>query len=56
VLSRAELLNALRGQGQDEHAVEVTIARLRSALDEPRLIETVMKRGYRLASEARLTT
>lgn len=50
VLSRAELLNSLRGQGQDEHAVEVTIARLRTALDEPRLIETVMKRGYRLAS------
>lgn len=50
VLSRAELLHSLRGQGQDEHAVEVTIARLRTALDEPRLIETVMKRGYRLAS------
>lgn len=49
VSSRSELLRALRGDGQDEHAVEVTIARLRNALDEPRLIETVVKRGYRLA-------
>lgn len=49
VSSRADLLRALRGEGQDEHAVEVTIARLRNALDEPRLIQTVVKRGYRLA-------
>ncbi|HLY33979.1 MAG TPA: uroporphyrinogen-III synthase [Jatrophihabitantaceae bacterium] len=51
VVSRVELLDALSGHGQDEHAVEVTIARLRTALDEPRLIQTVVKRGYRLASE-----
>lgn len=51
VVGRAELLEALRGDGQDEHAVEVTIARLRGALAEPQLIQTVVKRGYRLAHE-----
>jgi uroporphyrinogen-III synthase len=51
VVGRAELLDALRGDGQDEHAVEVTIARLRTALAEPQLIQTVVKRGYRLAHE-----
>lgn len=32
-----------------ERAVEVTVARVRSALTEPDLIQTVYKRGYRLA-------
>ncbi|MDN5719266.1 MAG: uroporphyrinogen-III synthase [Corynebacterium sp.] len=32
-----------------ERAVEVTVARIRSALAEPDLIQTVYKRGYRLA-------
>jgi uroporphyrinogen-III synthase len=49
VVSRAELLRALPGAGRDEHAVETAMARLRTALGTPRLIQTVVKRGYRLA-------
>jgi uroporphyrinogen-III synthase len=50
VLSRAELLTALPGgDAVDEHAVEMAVTRLRGAVDEPRLIQTVVKRGYRLA-------
>jgi uroporphyrinogen-III synthase len=49
VVSRAELLRALPGGGDDEHAVETAMTRLRSALGESRLIQTVVKRGYRLA-------
>jgi uroporphyrinogen-III synthase len=49
VVSRAELLAALPGRGTDENAVETAIARLRAALGSPRLIQTVVKRGYRLA-------
>jgi uroporphyrinogen-III synthase len=48
VVPRAALLRALPGQTGDEHAVEMAVARLRAALGEPRLIETVVKRGYRL--------
>ncbi|MTE19252.1 uroporphyrinogen-III synthase [Streptomyces sp. TRM43335] len=49
VVSRADLLRALPGTGRDEHAVETAVARLRSALGSPRLVQTVVKRGYRLA-------
>ncbi|MFD8523821.1 uroporphyrinogen-III synthase [Streptomyces capillispiralis] len=49
VVARAELLRALPGAGRDEHAVETAMARLRSALGAPKLIQTVVKRGYRLA-------
>ncbi len=49
VVSRADLLRALPGSGTDEHAVETAMTRLRTALGEPRLIQTVVKRGYRLA-------
>ncbi|MEU8589756.1 uroporphyrinogen-III synthase [Streptomyces sp. NPDC048664] len=49
VVARAELLRALPGAGRDEHAVETAVARLRTALGSPRLIRTVVKRGYRLA-------
>ncbi|MCI3931022.1 uroporphyrinogen-III synthase [Streptomyces sp. AN091965] len=49
VVARAELLRALPGAGRDEHAVETAMARLRTALGVPRLIQTVVKRGYRLA-------
>ncbi|MFG3150466.1 uroporphyrinogen-III synthase [Streptomyces sp. NPDC048219] len=49
VVPRAELLRALPGAGRDEHAVETAMARLRTALGTPRLIQTVVKRGYRLA-------
>ncbi|MBT2508186.1 uroporphyrinogen-III synthase [Streptomyces sp. ISL-98] len=49
VVSRADLLRALPGSGRDEHAVETAMARLRTALGAPNLIQTVVKRGYRLA-------
>ncbi|WP_371634323.1 uroporphyrinogen-III synthase [Streptomyces sp. NBC_01259] len=49
VVARAELLRALPGSGTDEHAVETAMARLRTALGVPRIVQTVVKRGYRLA-------
>jgi uroporphyrinogen-III synthase len=61
VVSRAELLRRVwrsRGSGlttgtasvRDQHIVESTIARLRTALgDDADLVRTVTKRGYRLA-------
>jgi uroporphyrinogen-III synthase len=52
VLSKGELLAAAWPQeGADEHAVEVAVARLRRRLG-PRghLLETVLRRGYRLAA------
>ncbi|MBW1603215.1 uroporphyrinogen-III synthase [Streptomyces sp. JJ66] len=52
VVSRADLLRALPGSGRDEHAVETAMARLRAALGAPKLIHTVVKRGYRLALDA----
>ena len=56
VLSRAALLPTLpalhRGGGADEHAVEMAVARLRTALGDPRFVQTVVKRGYRLAFDA----
>ncbi|MEU2395950.1 uroporphyrinogen-III synthase [Streptomyces sp. NPDC007369] len=54
VVARAELLRALPGAGRDEHAVETAMARLRGALGVPNLIQTVVKRGYRLALDARV--
>jgi uroporphyrinogen-III synthase len=47
VLSRAELLATLP-RGADEHAVEMAVARLRSALGGAHYVQTVVKRGYRL--------
>ncbi|MFE3763799.1 uroporphyrinogen-III synthase [Streptomyces sp. NPDC059104] len=52
VVSRAELLRTLPGAGRDEHAVETAMARLRAALGAPKLIQTVVKRGYRLSLDA----
>jgi uroporphyrinogen-III synthase len=52
VVGRAELLRVLPGGGDDEHAVETAMARLRSALGEPSLVRTVVKRGYRLELDA----
>jgi uroporphyrinogen-III synthase len=49
VVSREELLAQLPGGGDDTHAVETAMARLRSALGAPSIIQTVVKRGYRLA-------
>ncbi len=48
VLTRTELAAALPGTG-DEHAVEMAVARLRACLQAPALVQTVVKRGYRLA-------
>jgi len=47
VLSRGELLTALP-RGADAHAVEMAVARLRTGLGDADLVQTVMKRGYRL--------
>lgn len=49
VVTRADLLTELPGGGADEHAVEAAIARLRSSLGAPEVVQTVVKRGYRLA-------
>ncbi|GAA1879048.1 uroporphyrinogen-III synthase [Actinomadura bangladeshensis] len=68
VVSRAELCGALpsravgagapRGRDArpqaDEHAVEMAVARLRRGLGRPGIVETVVKRGYRLACDPRL--
>lgn len=48
VRDRAELLTCL-GEDADAHAVETAVARLRTALGDPKIIQTVVKRGYRLA-------
>lgn len=52
VLSKNELLTrAWAGEDADEHAVEVAVARLRRRLgDRGHLLETVFRRGYRLAA------
>ena len=49
VVSRENLLAVLPGNGGDCHAVETGMARLRSALGTPKVVQTVVKRGYRLA-------
>lgn len=58
VVSRSELLRRVwdirdgSGAHRDEHAVEATVARLRTALGPAAgLVKTVTKRGYRLAVE-----
>jgi uroporphyrinogen-III synthase len=49
VVSRRELLASLpSGTAVSEHAVEMAVARLRAAIGT-RMIQTVVKRGYRLA-------
>ena len=49
VVSRRDLLAALpSGTAGSEHAVEMAVARLRAAVGT-RMIQTVVKRGYRLA-------
>jgi uroporphyrinogen-III synthase len=47
VLSRAALLRTLP-RGADEHAVEMAVARLRAGLGASGLVQTVVRRGYRL--------
>jgi uroporphyrinogen-III synthase len=53
VVPRSELLRVLPGAGRDEHAVETAMARLRTALGAPKLVQTVVKRGYRLSLDPR---
>lgn len=48
VVDRHRLLEALPGAA-DLHAVEVAVGRLRTALGRPEVVQTVVKRGYRLA-------
>ena len=50
VVSRPELLAALpSGLASSEHAVEMAVARVRAAIGT-RLVQTVVKRGYRLVA------
>lgn len=53
VLSRRALARVLRARSGrestvDDHAVETAVGRLRAALGNPALVQTVVKRGYRL--------
>lgn len=49
MLTGTELGSALPSPQQGDHAVEMAVCRLRRALDGIPLVETVMKRGYRIA-------
>ncbi|GAB2486519.1 uroporphyrinogen-III synthase [Nocardiopsis aegyptia] len=51
VRDRAHLLTCL-GEDADAHAVETAVARLRTALGDAKIIQTVVKRGYRLALDS----
>ena len=54
VLSRTDILRTVwPEESRDEHAVEMTVARLRTVLGPAsRVVQTVVKRGYRLAPPA----
>ena len=56
VLSRDTLAGLLPGGRSEAHAVEAAIGRLRSALGDPAIVQTVVKRGYRLSVDAHPTT
>jgi len=51
VLSRTDILRTVWSEeSRDEHAVEMTVARLRTVLGGASgIVQTVVKRGYRLA-------
>jgi uroporphyrinogen-III synthase len=49
VVSRGDLLHVLPGNGNDTHAVDTALLRLRTALGDKNIVATVVKRGYRLA-------
>jgi len=51
VLSREQLGLALPRGGESAHAVEMAVARLREALGGASVIQTIVKRGYRLTVE-----
>lgn len=48
VVTRHQVLAVLPGDSQDPHTAEVAVARLREACGARGLIQTVVKRGYRL--------
>jgi uroporphyrinogen-III synthase len=48
VVSRSSLAASTPSE-LDDHALEVALSRLRQVLSQPALVETVIKRGYRLA-------
>lgn len=49
VVARDALLQALPGKGNNMHAVDSAVLRLRTALGDSQIVATVVKRGYRLA-------
>ncbi len=51
VVSRGDLLRVLPGNGTDTHAVDTAVLRLRKALGDREIVVTVVKRGYRLATD-----
>lgn len=51
VLSRDEIARRLPRASQNAHAVEMSVARVRDALGKVDVVQTVVKRGYRLAVE-----
>lgn len=51
VLSRDELGSALPRGGENTHAVEMAVARVRESLGSADVVRTIVKRGYRLAVE-----
>lgn len=53
VLSRDEIARGMPGTATNPHAVEMAVARVREALGGIDVIQTVVKRGYRLAVETR---
>jgi uroporphyrinogen-III synthase len=52
VVTRSDLLRVLPGNGNDTHAVDTAVLRLRTALGDKNIVATVVKRGYRLAIDA----
>jgi uroporphyrinogen-III synthase len=52
VCSRADLAQLLPGAADSPHAVEMAVTRLRAQLGQRRLVQTIVKRGYRLAMDA----
>jgi uroporphyrinogen-III synthase len=51
VVPRQELRAALPGPGGSDHVVEMAVGRLRRQLGDPRLVRTVVQRGYQLAAD-----
>jgi uroporphyrinogen-III synthase len=49
VVTRGQVLSVLPGDSTDPHAAEVAIARLREVCGGRAMVQTVVKRGYRLA-------